>query len=127
MAKSRWEIENQGFHHGKNLYGMEHICHHEPTSILIVWLLVLLALVIERLYRLRFLHRGDHEVAPILSAQHMDLLARNLAGARRQARGAAALRRRRHGYAACARIIEAPGADVVDRTVAPHRDARGTL
>ena len=62
MAKSRWEIENQGFNDGKHRYGMEHICHHEPNSILIVWLLILLALVIERLYRLRYLHRGDHGV-----------------------------------------------------------------
>jgi len=62
MAKSRWEIENQGFNDGKNRYGMEHICHHEPTSILMVWLLTLLAMVIERLYRLRYLHRGEHGV-----------------------------------------------------------------
>lgn len=62
IAKSRWEIENQGFNDGKNRYGMEHICHHEPNSILIVWLLIALALVIERLYRLRYLHRGDHGV-----------------------------------------------------------------
>jgi hypothetical protein len=61
-AKSRWEIENQGFNDGKNRYGMEHICHHDPNSILIVWLLILLALVIERLYRLRYLHRGDHGI-----------------------------------------------------------------
>lgn len=60
MAKSRWEIENSGFNDGKNRYGMEHICHHEPNSILIVWLVILLALVIERLYRLRYLHRGEH-------------------------------------------------------------------
>jgi hypothetical protein len=62
MAKSRWEIENGGFNDGKNRYGMEHICHHEPNSILIVWLLIALAIVIERLYRLRHLHRGDHGV-----------------------------------------------------------------
>jgi hypothetical protein len=62
MAKSRWEIENQGFNDGKNLYGMEHICHHQPNSILIVWLLIALAMVIERLYRLRYLHRGDHGI-----------------------------------------------------------------
>lgn len=62
MAKSRWEIENQGFNDGKNRYGMEHICHHDPNSILIVWLLILLALVIERLYRQRYLHRGDHGI-----------------------------------------------------------------
>jgi hypothetical protein len=62
MAKSRWEIENRGFNDGKNRYGMQHICHHEPNSILIVWLLILLAMVIERLYRLRYLHRGDHGI-----------------------------------------------------------------
>ena len=62
MAKSRWEIENGGFNDGKNRYGMEHICHHEPNSILIVWLLIALAMVIERLYRLRYLHRGEHGV-----------------------------------------------------------------
>jgi hypothetical protein len=62
MAKSRWEIENHGFNDGKNRYGMEHICHHEPNSILIVWLLIALAMVIERLYRLRYLHRGDHRI-----------------------------------------------------------------
>jgi DDE family transposase len=62
MAKSRWEIENRGFNDGKNRYGMEHICHHEPNSILIVWLLILLAMVIERLYRLRYLHRGEHRI-----------------------------------------------------------------
>ena len=62
IAKSRWEIENQGFNDGKNRYGMEHICHHESNSILIVWLLIALALVIERLYRLRYLHRGDHGI-----------------------------------------------------------------
>jgi hypothetical protein len=62
LAKSRWEIENRGFNDGKTRYGMEHICHHHPNSILIVWLLILLALVIERLYRLRYLHRGEHRI-----------------------------------------------------------------
>jgi hypothetical protein len=41
---------------------MEHIRHHEPNSLLVCWLLILLALVVERLYRLRYLHRGDHGV-----------------------------------------------------------------
>ncbi len=48
VAKSRWEIENQGFNEAKNLYGTE--------------LLILLAIVMERLYRLRYLHRGNHRV-----------------------------------------------------------------
>lgn len=60
LAKSRWEIENQGFNDGKNLYGMEHIQHHHPNSLLVNWLFLLLALMIERLYRIRYLHRGSH-------------------------------------------------------------------
>jgi hypothetical protein len=59
-AKSRWEIENQGFNDAKNRHGLEHICHHHPNSLLITWLLTSLALTIERLYRLRYLHRGRH-------------------------------------------------------------------
>jgi len=62
LAKSRWEIENQGFNDAKNRYGFEHICHHEPNSLLAVWLLTCLALTIERLYRVRYLHRGLHPV-----------------------------------------------------------------
>jgi DDE family transposase len=58
IAKSRWEIENQGFNDGKTRHGMEHIRHHHANSLLIDWLLIALALTIERLFRLRFLHRG---------------------------------------------------------------------
>ena len=60
MAKSRWEIENQGFNDAKNRYGLEHICHHEKNSVLLNYLITLLALTIERLYRIRYLHRGTH-------------------------------------------------------------------
>ena len=60
MAKSRWQIENQGFNDAKNRYGLEHICDHHPRSLLLVWLLICLALTLERLYRLRYLHRGTH-------------------------------------------------------------------
>src|SRR6266478_2585755 len=62
MAKSRWEIENQGFNEAKSRHGLEHICHHHANSLLIGWLLTMLALTIERLYRLRYLHRGKHRV-----------------------------------------------------------------
>lgn len=66
MAKSRWEIENQGFNEAKNQHQLEHICHHHDNSILIMWLLNALALIIERLYRLRYLHRGSHpRLSPI--------------------------------------------------------------
>jgi hypothetical protein len=71
MAKSRWEIENQGFNDAKNRYGIEHICHHEANSILINWLLTCLALVIERLYRIRYLHRGSH---PVRSSEELCFL-----------------------------------------------------
>jgi hypothetical protein len=60
MAKSRWEIENQAFNDAKNRYGLEHICHHEKNSVLLNYLITLLALTIERLYRIRYLHRGKH-------------------------------------------------------------------
>lgn len=68
LAKTRWEIENQGFNDAKNRYGLEHICHHHANSILVSWLLVLLALVMERLYRIRYLHRGTHKA---LSAEQL--------------------------------------------------------
>ena len=59
LAKSRWEIEIQGFNEGKNLYGMEHIQHHHPNGMLVNWLFLLLALLNERLYRIRYLYRGS--------------------------------------------------------------------
>ena len=62
MAKSRWEIENQGFNEGKNHHGMEKIRHHHENSLHIGWLLDCLAITIERLYRLCYLHRGRHQV-----------------------------------------------------------------
>ncbi len=60
FAKSRWEIENEGFNDGKTRHGMDHISHHHANSLLVGWLLTIFALTIERLYRLRYLHRGAH-------------------------------------------------------------------
>jgi hypothetical protein len=54
-------VENQGFNDAKNRYGFEHITHHHANSLLLCWLLLILALTIERLYRLRHLHRGNHK------------------------------------------------------------------
>ena len=48
LAKSRWEIENQCFNDAKNLYGIEHIQHHHSNSMLVNWLFLLLALIVER-------------------------------------------------------------------------------
>jgi hypothetical protein len=49
MAKSRWEVKNEGFNDAKTRYGMAHIAHHHPNSLLVRWLLLLLALSVERL------------------------------------------------------------------------------
>jgi len=65
MAKSRWQVENQGFNDAKNRHGLEHLCHHHANSLVVGWLVIVLALCLERLYRLRYLHRGTH---PVLSA-----------------------------------------------------------
>jgi hypothetical protein len=43
IAKSRWEIENQGFNDAKNRYGLEHTCHQQQNSISLVWLITFLA------------------------------------------------------------------------------------
>jgi hypothetical protein len=71
MAKSRWEIENQGFNEAKTQHNFEHIPHHQENSLLLEWLLTVLALTIERLYRLRLLASWVPPPAqpyPILSA-----------------------------------------------------------
>jgi hypothetical protein len=73
MAKSRWQIENQGFNDAKNRYGMEHTRHHHKNSMLVVWLLIAFAITIERLFRLRFLHRGLHPVRSAIDL-HFDLI-----------------------------------------------------
>jgi hypothetical protein len=62
LAKGRWTIENQGFNDSKIRYGLDHVPHHHPNSLLVHWLLVALTLTIERLYRLRYLHRGTHRI-----------------------------------------------------------------
>jgi hypothetical protein len=71
FAKGRWTIENYGFNDGKTRYGLDHVPHHHPNSLLIHWLLVALTLTLERLFRVRYLRRGAHPpLAP------MDLLRR---------------------------------------------------
>lgn len=74
MAKSRWEIENEGFNDAKNRHGFEHICHHHPNSILINWLIIALTMTLERLYRTRYLHRGTHAVLQPISLYRLLLL-----------------------------------------------------
>ena len=74
MAKSRWEIENEGFNDAKNRYGFEHICHHDPNSILVNWLIIALTLTLERLYRNRYLHRGRHVVLQPIDLYRLLLL-----------------------------------------------------
>jgi len=74
LAKTRWQIENQGFNDAKNRYGLEHICDHHPDSLLIVWLLNCLALTLERLYRLRYLRRGRHRARTAMDLLRLLLL-----------------------------------------------------
>lgn len=81
FAKSRWEIENQGFNDGKTRHGLEHISHHHPNSLLMGWLLTFFALTIERLYRLRYLHRGTHP--PVAAMEFVRALRLSLCPARR--------------------------------------------
>jgi hypothetical protein len=81
LAKSRWEIENQGFNDAKNLYGMEHIQHHHPNSMLVNWLFLLLAVIIERLYRIRYLHRGSHRILTAIQLKDTLWLSLRPAGA----------------------------------------------
>jgi hypothetical protein len=76
MAKSRWAIENHGFNDAKNRYGLEHIAHHQPTSVLVDALLTFLAMCLERLYRLRYLRRGTH--APYSAIEFVRILWLNL-------------------------------------------------
>lgn len=68
-AKSRWQIENEGFNDAKSRYGFEHTCRHTKQGVIAGWLISLLAITIERLFRVRFLRRGGR---PVLSA--IDLL-----------------------------------------------------
>jgi hypothetical protein len=74
MAKSRWHVENEGFNDAKNRYGLEHIRHHHRRSMLLVWLLTCLALTLERLYRLRYLHRGLHSVRTAINLLRLLIL-----------------------------------------------------
>jgi hypothetical protein len=68
LAKGRWTIENQGFNDSKTRYGLAHVPHHQANSLLIHWLWVALTLTLERLFRVRYLHRGTH---PPLSAMQL--------------------------------------------------------
>jgi Transposase DDE domain len=74
MAKSRWQIENEGFNDAKKRYGLEHIRHHHQRSLLMVWLLTCLSLTLERLFRLRYLHRGVHPVRTAIELFRLLLL-----------------------------------------------------
>ena len=67
MAKSRWEVRNQAFNDSKTRYGLEHAAHHHPQSLLANALLTVLAITLERLFRLRYLKRGPHQPRPAIA------------------------------------------------------------
>jgi Transposase DDE domain len=79
MAKSRWHVENEGFNDAKNRYGLKHIRHHHERSLLMVWLLTCLALTLERLYRLRYLHRGLHPMRTAIDLLRLLVLGLSIA------------------------------------------------
>jgi hypothetical protein len=70
LAKSRWEIENQGFNEAKAHHGMEHACRHNANALLVTWLIALIAMLIDRLFRNCYLHRGDHPVIAAIELCH---------------------------------------------------------
>ena len=82
LAKSRWEIENQGFNDGKNRHGMGHITHHHANALLVWWLLAAFAIMIERLYRARFAHRGNHSIRTAIEFCRLLRLAQSAPAAR---------------------------------------------
>lgn len=71
LAESRWQIENQGFNEAKTRHGLKHVCHHDANALFVGWLLLLLGLIIEKLYRHCFLHRRMH---PRISAADLLVL-----------------------------------------------------
>lgn len=83
LAKSRWEIENQGFNEAKAHHGMEHTCRHDAKALLVTWLIALLAMLIDRLFRNCYLHRGCHPVIAAIELCHRLWL--SLGGAPRKA------------------------------------------
>jgi hypothetical protein len=60
IAKSRWQIENGFFNEAKTLYHLDHTAHHQANAVVVDTLLLCLSIGMERLYRLRYLHRGSH-------------------------------------------------------------------
>lgn len=77
LCRSRWSgIENHAFNDAKNRYGLQHIPHHHENAIVINALLTFLAMCVERLYRLRYLHRGTRP--PYTAIEFQRLLWLNL-------------------------------------------------
>jgi hypothetical protein len=44
VGHSRWDIENQGFNEGVNHYQIDHVYHHEPNAMVVLFLLAMLAM-----------------------------------------------------------------------------------
>jgi hypothetical protein len=75
MAKSRWEIENEGFNESKTRHGVAHICRHQANAVVVGWLLMALGIAFERLFRLCYLWRGSHPVRTAAGLVQVLLLA----------------------------------------------------
>jgi hypothetical protein len=52
LGHSRWSIENQGFNEAVNHYHMDHVYRHDPTAMLVLLLLAMLAInIFQTFYR----------------------------------------------------------------------------
>jgi hypothetical protein len=76
LAKRRGAVETRGVHAGKTRSGLAHIRHPHATSLRRCWRLVALGLPLERLYRLRDLHRGTHPPYPAIAGVRLFRLSR---------------------------------------------------
>ena len=66
-ARQECHGRHDGVNEGKSAHGLAHVCHHHANTLLLGWLLALLALTVERLYRLRYLRRGTHRPHPAIA------------------------------------------------------------
>jgi len=66
MGHRRWDIENQGFNELANHYHADHVYRHEPTALLVFWLLLQICLNIFSAFFRRNLKPAARAVASML-------------------------------------------------------------
>jgi hypothetical protein len=63
FGHARWQIENEGFNELVTSYHCDHYCHHHPTAILALWLILFITHAVFHCFITRNLHpslRGGH-------------------------------------------------------------------